>query len=218
MGKILLNMFLIKFINGIKLEINTKTTFVVDIDMEGAAYEGVKLLEDLILQIRFKGENMRKIRIILSIVLILSLTLSFASAKTSYNGFETGDLTKASNKDKATIALDFLSDKNAKAQYKIKNQLAGSDGFTTLRVDQYFNNTRILNSDLIVNIDKKGVVKSLVGKTINLEGVLTRNPKETVKANDAVAIALGDLDFSPVLDDKAKAEKVIFLGDSPRYA
>ena len=156
---------------------------------------------------------MKKLRTLLALMLIVAMTMGMTYAKTNDTGYEVGNLTKESKADKETIAVDFLKVKKADGEFKVKAKKTDELGLTTVRVDQLYNGLPVWASDMIVNIDSKGVVKSFVGKVMDFEDTLGKKVEKKLTSKEAVDAALADLGLSLTLDKAPKSELMVYWNE-----
>lgn len=157
---------------------------------------------------------MKLFKVMISLLLLVSLTFGMVFAQDLDQGFEVGDLSEESTADKSGIAVDFLSKKSSNGDFKVKKIYSDDLGLTTVKLEQQYNNTPIWGADLNVNIDEKGVVKSVIGNVLDIKGKLITTPGYGVSKQEAIDIAMKDLGIEPELLEEAMPEIVIYNSDT----
>jgi len=161
---------------------------------------------------------MKKLRMFLSMLLIIALSFTMAFAGNGNEGFKTGDLTEESTENHEKIAEKFIKSEFKGSEFKIKKNFK-QEGLSTIRLQQYYYNVPVWKSEIIVNVSDKGVVKSVIGLPITLEGKLAHTVEEKINKPQATRIALEALGFKPVLLSNPKAELVVYnYNNVSRYA
>lgn len=156
---------------------------------------------------------MKIARLLIVMALIAALCLGSAFAKTENSHFVIGDLTNPSDQDAEIIALDFLQHKMTQGDFRVKTKHKDNLNGETIRVDQYYNNVRVLGSDLVLNVDKNGVLKSVVGNMVDLDGKLSKHIDKKINKQAAIDLAVAEIKASEMtLETTPNPEVVIADG------